>query len=199
MYIIKKTEEEKPSMWDKEWEKANVANIALINWSEFDYAPNTTAKILYSDYGLYVQLMTDEKPLVAKRREQNSDVCEESCMEFFFRPNENDERYMNFEFNPFGTMYYGVRYDRYNFEKPEVDKKFFEVQSYVDEKIWIIQFTMPFAYIDKVLGGHTKNMYGNIYKCGSETEQEHYLTLYPINTEKPDFHRPEAFGLFVLE
>ena len=44
MYIIKKTEKIKLDLFDKEWENANVADIAVINWKEFSYAPKTTAK-----------------------------------------------------------------------------------------------------------------------------------------------------------
>ena len=197
MYIIKKADHHITDIFDKAWESANVAEISRLNWSEYNRCPNTTAKIMYSDYGIHVQMKTDENPITATRRVQNSDVCEDSCMEFFFRPNEADPRYINLEFNPFATMYFGVRTDRYNFENPDKDKDFFEAVSHVDEKYWILQYTVPFAYIDEVFGGHTKQMYGNIYKCGGE--KPHYATFYPVNTEKPDFHLPETFGSFVLE
>ena len=46
MYIIKKTNPEKIRMFDAEWEKANVAKIEVVNWPEYSYCPNTTAKML---------------------------------------------------------------------------------------------------------------------------------------------------------
>ena len=199
MYIIKKTENRKLSMFDKAWDNANVAEVTRVNWSKFPYAPNTTAKILYNDYGIYVQMQTDEEEILAKRTKQNSDVSNDSCMEFFFRPNENDPHYLNLEFNPFGTMYFGYRTDRYNYENPDVNNRFFDMESYVEEGNWILQYFVPFSFIDSLCGGHTKKMYGNLFKVGVETAVKHYVTYAPINTPEPDFHRPESFVEFILE
>ena len=199
MYIIKKTENRKLEMFDKEWEKANVAEVTCINWEEFNYAPYTTAKILYNDYGIHVQMQTDEKEILARCTQQNGPVSNDSCMEFFFRPNENDPHYLNFEFNAFGTMYFGCRTDRYNFENPDVNNRFFDIQSYVEDGNWIIQYFVPFSFIDKLFGTHTKTMYGNLYKVGVDTAIRHYVTYAKIDTPAPDFHRPESFVEFVLE
>ena len=34
---------------------------------------------------------------------------------------------------------------------------------------------------------------GNLYKCADKANTPHYLSAFPIETEKPDFHRPEFF------
>lgn len=199
MYTIKKCENKKLTINDEAWSGAEVAKIDTVNWPDVPdiiAIPNTTAKLLYNDYGIFVQLTTDENPLLATHRVQNSPVCNDSCMEFFVRPNANDERYFNFEFNPFGTMYLGFRKDRYDFKNVEENRDYFDVTSYVGEKLWTLQFVIPFEFIDKYLGSHTDTMHGNIYKCGNI---KHYATYYPIETEKPDYHRPEFFGEFVLE
>lgn len=199
MYIIKKTSDKIVSIKDKAWENANVAEVNVRNWEGYAKAPKTEAKLLYSDFGIHVQLMTDENPLRATVREQNGPVCKDSCMEFFVRPNENDPRYVNIEINPFGTMYLGLRTSRHDCVHPEYDKDYFEIQSYVDNEKWMLQFVIPFEIIKEIFGGHTKTMYGNLYKCGDETESPHYATYYPITSENPDYHRPECFGEFVLE
>jgi len=199
MYIIKKTENNIKCINDKAWETANVANIDTVNWDGYGCPPKTTAKLLYSDFGIHVQLETDENPLLARFRNQNDSVCLDSCMEFFFRPNENDPRYFNFEFNPFGTMYFALRTSRFDPVHPDKDKSYFNVKSYVDDKKWVLQFCIPFEFIDEVFGSHTKTIYGNLYKCGDETENMHYATYYPVKSEEPDYHLPETFGLFVLE
>ena len=199
MYIIKKTVNRKLDMFDAEWEKANVAEVTHINWNEFPDAPYTTAKILYNDYGIWVQMQTDEKDILARCTKQNGPVSNDSCMEFFFRPNENDPHYLNFEFNAFGTMYHAVRTDRYNFKNPEVTNSFFDVKSYIEEGNWILQYCIPFTYIDAHFGSHTKTMYGNLYKIGLDTVLKHSATYAPIDWPNPDFHRPEFFVEFVLE
>ena len=199
MYVIKKTENNINCINDKAWNSANIANIDKVNWTEFGCIPKTTGKLLYDNFGIYVQLETDEKPLLARYSKQNDRVCDDSCMEFFFRPNENDPRYLNFEFNPFGTMSLGVRTSRYDRVYPQKDKKYFNVKSYVDDKRWVLQFYIPFEFIDEIFGSHTKTIYGNLYKCGDETTNMHYATYYPITVKEPDYHRPEFFGKFVLE
>ena len=199
MYIIKKTVNRKLDLFDKEWDKANVAEVTRINWEEYPYAPYTTAKILYNDYGIWVQMQTDEKDLLARCTTQNGPVSRDSCMEFFFRPNENDSHYLNFEFNALTTMYHAVRTDRYDFMNPEVTNSFFDIKSYVEEGNWIIQFCIPFTYIDSHYGTHTKTMYGNLYKVGEDTVIPHFVTYAPIEAPAPDFHRPESFVEFILE
>jgi hypothetical protein len=37
---------------------------------------------------------------------------------------------------------------------------------------------------------------GNLYKCADKSKTPHYLSAFPIETEKPDFHRPEFFQEF---
>ena len=39
---------------------------------------------------------------------------------------------------------------------------------------------------------------GNFYKCGDALPQRHYLSLFPVATLKPDFHRPEFFDKIIF-
>lgn len=200
MYTVKRISNDiKPTVDSKVWETAEVAEVTTKNWDCFTYVPNTEARVLYNDKGLFVLFSTDEKPLLARQTKQNSAVCEDSCMEFFFRPNENDPRYMNFEFNPFGTMYCAVRTCRHDPVHPSEDKYFFNVESRVDEDKWSLFFHVPFAFMDEKVGGHTSKMFGNFFKCSEENVEPHWLTWCPISTEKPDYHRPEFFGELLLE
>lgn len=197
MYSVKKVDHKITDMKDSAWDLAEVALVAVDNWGKNEYTPKMTARVLYSEYGIHVKMTTDEDNLVATYRNQNSDVCLDSCMEFFFRANENDPHYFNFEFNPFGTMYISTRTSRAGFHFPDVDKRFFGVESSVEPEEWSVMFSVPFDFIDKEHGGHTKKMYGNFYKCGGT--RKHYLTYYPVTSATPDFHRPECFGEFELE
>jgi len=40
---------------------------------------------------------------------------------------------------------------------------------------------------------------GNFYKCGDKLSRPHWITFFPIVTERPDFHRPESFQPLVLQ
>lgn len=39
----------------------------------------------------------------------------------------------------------------------------------------------------------TTSLTGNIYKCADKSPTPHYMTLFEIKSERPDFHRPEFF------
>lgn len=199
MYVIKKIEKEINSINDKIWDFAEVADIDKINWAEFGRDIKTTGKLLYNDYGIYVLMETDEAPLLARYTKQNELVCKDSCMELFLKPSEDDSRYLNFEFNPFGTMYFAIRNPNKETVFPANTKEYFKVCSYVNDKSWVLQFFIPFEFINEVFGNYSKVMYGNFYKCGNETIKKHFITYFPINIDAPDFHRPDFFGQFILE
>ena len=55
MYIIKKTDKKITSLFDNAWDSANIAEISQNNWSQFEKAPKTTAKLLYSDFGIHIR------------------------------------------------------------------------------------------------------------------------------------------------
>ena len=66
------------------------------------------AKVCYDESGIYVHLSTNEPHSPAKGKDFLCEPCLDSCLEFFFSPLEDDERYMNLEFNPNGIYYFGI-------------------------------------------------------------------------------------------
>lgn len=200
MYTIHKVDAPITDIFSAAWDKAELAEVNCLNWPDrWDYNPGMQARIVYSEVGLHVKLTTQEQPLLARATSQNGDIYKDSCMEFFFRPKAEDPRYLNFEFNAFGSMYLGLRTGRNDPSFPTEDKRYFGVTSDVTDKEWNLMFTVPFAFIEKYFGGYDKTMYGNLYKCGDETVREHYVTYYPMPIDPPDYHKPECFGEFVLD
>jgi hypothetical protein len=53
-------------------------------------------------------LCTIESNVLAKYKSMNELVYEDSCLEFFQPLPEKSSRYLNFEFNSFGTMLLGI-------------------------------------------------------------------------------------------
>lgn len=199
MYTVKKTDRKITSIWDENWLKAEVADVNICQWEDRKSDIHMSAKVMYDDYRLYVRMETDEKYPIARETRHNGDVYKDSCMELFIRLNENDPRYLNFEFNPYGTMHMAIRKSRTEWVFTDEDRDYFEVQSYVDNEKWVLQFVIPFEYADKYLGGHTKTMKGNFYKCGEKDGKNHNLTYYLVDVTPPDYHTPQFFGDFVLE
>ena len=73
-----------------------------------------------------------------------------------------------------------------------------------EEDKWSVEAFVSINDLNKIYGVDKEvfkvgyEFKGNFYKCGDETEIEHYLMWNRVETEKPDYHRPEYFGKFIL-
>ena len=142
---------------------------------------------------------------MARKSSINDPVFKDSCVEIFIEP--DGDKYYNFEFNCIGTPYGGVGRDRTSGKPQDVDtiksirtlsslgsEPFEEV---LKESSWTLTVEIPFKAftsksIDQIKGS---SMRANLYKCGDELTTPHFVTWNSIDTENPDFHRPEFFGV----
>lgn len=130
-------------------------------------------------------------------------VCNDSCLEFFFAPLEEDARYFNFEWNPLKSLNLGFGGTRPTRVRQIVKKmdELFCPQSWQEENTWGITFRIPAEFVGRYFPGFTYSgtCCANVYKCGDETEHPHYLAWSPVTSDKPDFHRRGDFGTLVFE
>ncbi|MEI3342563.1 MAG: carbohydrate-binding family 9-like protein [Coprobacter fastidiosus] len=59
---------------------------------------------------------------------------------------------------------------------------------------WELLVSIPFDLIGVNPESLPEKLYANFYKCADNSSLPHYLSWSPIETENPDFHRPEFFG-----
>ncbi|HHW32475.1 MAG TPA: hypothetical protein GXX20_12540 [Clostridiaceae bacterium] len=188
------------------------AHVDCYPWSDV-YTPEVYAQVFYTESRLCVFFKAYEPKITATYLNTNDPVYKDSCVEFFFNPYpEKDKRYINLEMNPFGTFLIMIGEERNN--RPfitDIDPKIFQIKTSVtpetldkyNGKYWTVQYSIPFTFIEKYYGkiefksGY--RMEANLYKCGDCSHQEHYGCWNPILIEKPDFHRPDYFGDFILE
>ncbi|MBE5761371.1 MAG: hypothetical protein E7334_05185 [Clostridiales bacterium] len=156
----------------------------------------------YSDRGIHVGFTVYEsKAPRAKQTQNNSAVCTDSCVEFFFRPDSKKELpYINIEMNSLGTMLLKHSFGRHEtYPIDRNDESIFEkYASGWDGEKWRVSYCIPYSVITSCFPDIKPLASGsviscNFYKCGDHTEKPHYITRYPIMTEKPDYHRPEYF------
>lgn len=195
-YIIKKVQ---APVTEESFKFAEVASINHIQWPDFGAPYQVSARILHTDDALYVNMETDEWPLTALHTGLDGDVCEDSCMEFFFAPDADDNRYFNFEVNPLGALCLGIGKDRYDRLAPVVDEGMFEIKSIIQKGKWQLFYKIPYSFIKEYFAKIDNEMMGNMYKCGDNTQKEHYITWSPVGTEEPDYHQSGFFGKFILE
>ena len=157
------------------------------------------AQICWDENALYIRQEAVEKHIRMEENGPMAPVCDDSCMEFFFRPTERMD-YFNIEINPNRAIFlgFGTGLEDLIRLQPRKVQELFQIQTQLTETGWVLTYRIPFAFIRRFfpefqaeVGGH---IYANAYKCGDKTVKDHYLAWNPIEWFEPAFHRPEQFG-----
>lgn len=187
-----------------DWSKIPSLDVDNYLWCEpLDIKMKT--QICYDENGLHVHLRAWEKDIRAELTEPMSMVCEDSCMEFFFRPVADDLRYFNLEINPNAQMYIGFGHnmgDLVRLALQDEDALLHKKCSYTEDG-WEAFYTFPISVIRLFFPGYElksgMQIRANSYKCGDYTVKPHFIAWNPVNVMPPSFHEPEHFGLMILE
>lgn len=181
-------------------------HIKIINWKEYNYKPEVTFSIGYTDEELLLKYYVTERYFKAEKTQSNQMVCEDSCVEFFVSP-VDDGIYYNMEFNGIGTCLLGTGTGRENSTRvdPKIISKIRRKTTVGNQPVkeregdfsWTITMAVPFTVFFR---HDVKNLKGkvfraNFYKCGDMLSVPHYVTWNPVGTPGPDYHQPEYFGL----
>ena len=88
------------------------------------------------------------------------------------------------------------RSDRFALYRGDIQDRF-DIRTARTEDGWEVYYQIPLEYIRLFYPefDFSGALRANIYKCGDQTVNKHYLSWNPIDSEKPDFHRPEDFGI----
>ena len=198
-YMIKKTSMTDISLDSTEWENANKAEISCVNWSEFPSSPYAYARVLHSKEGLFVRIDSEEGEIIAEYKNLNDNVFQDSACEFFFRPDMEDRRYLNFEFNAIGTPLIGLGDNKPRVRLDLKDISIFKIESEITDKGFKVKFFVPYSFMKEYFNNISDNFMGNFQLCCEKKEPMHFLSHFPIKTEKPNFHCSDFFGKLVFE
>lgn len=156
------------------------------------------AQVCYDDTALYVRLRAVEKNIRAELTGKLDEVCEDSCLEFFFSPIPGDSRYFNIEVNPNGAMFLGFASQVENLirlipeEAPIIPRPVRTADG------WEVSYEIPYDFIrlffpnfNPAPGGAIR---ANCYKCGELTDPKHFMCWCPVIRRPCAFHNPDKFG-----
>lgn len=189
-----------PTAADPVWETIPAVALDFVWENSFPSPYATFARLVHSPEGLTVRFETDEWPLRACHTVANEQICEDSCMEFFFTPNTEDVAYINIEVNPIGVPHVGIGTSRYDRRLLDVAEAGLRIETSVTYgRGWTITLHVPYTFIDRHFTSRGREMRANFYKCGDKTVRKHFSVWSPIGTEKSDYHQPSFFGKIVLE
>jgi len=196
-YMIKRISD------DIDWTKISAVQIDTQLQAEI-VDISATGQLCYDDNTLYVRLTAKEKNIRAEYTELLDAPCEDSCLEFFFCPIYNDDRYFNIEYNPNCCVYLGIASCIDDLVRliPEAGNPFSPKATRTTDG-WEITYQISFDFIRRFFPDFSSasgtKMRGNFYKCGDLTVQEHYLCWNQITCNPVSFHRPCDFGILEFE
>lgn len=180
--------------------------VACCNWPEaFPYAPQVEFRMFHTGEWLLLRFDVAEQYTMARVTQDNGRSWTDSCVEFFISP--DGKEYYNFETTCAGRLLLAWHRSRHEAEQAPQEvlqavKRFTSLpfgQTF-EERVGDNRWSLTLAIPPRALFRHALNDWSglqasaNLYKCGDELSQPHFLSWSPIRTEKPDFHRPEFFA-----
>ncbi|MGL1936304.1 MAG: carbohydrate-binding family 9-like protein [Fibrobacterales bacterium] len=139
----------------------------------------------------------------------NEPVYEDSCVELFLQDLADPSIYHNFESTAAGTLLSQTGPNRFQrlYKASSLLKTIVRsgtlippegnLMSVSNEPMseWELLLQIPGVLFglppDRSLKEYP--LHGNVYKCGDKLTHPHWISFFPIECSKPDFHRPEFF------
>jgi len=203
-----------------EWKEAHTLSVASFHPQSSNHHPQVTCKVLYDDAKLYWSFFVRDRYVLAEKLEYQSQVCEDSCVEFFIHP-AGASGYFGFETNCIGTMLLKYIEDPTRtptgFVKatrvPEADVTGVMVWHSISERPylpenpepleWRVDVSVPFDLFGKYIPNFTPPIStprapgtlwkGNFFKCADKSSHPHWASWAPTG-EALNFHVPRYFG-----
>lgn len=182
-----------------------------VNWpASYPYKPHVEMAAAHTGDALLLHYRVEEQSVRAVAKADHEHIWEDSCAEFFIMPTA-DGFYYNIECNCTGKLLIAVGKGR-NERQPApsdvmqgVDRwaslgtEPFDVRQ--ESTRWELSLRIPIAtfFRHKLVSFDEMTALGNVYKCGDLLPVPHFISLNPIRTEAPDFHRPDFFGVIKFQ
>jgi len=192
------------------WAAAEVLKIDKHPWFRGGQKHATEARLLYDRRAVHVQFLCCDSHIFSMVTELNGPVCRDSCVEFFATVDPQfGPHYFNLEVNCCGTflMQFGPDSSHRAPITPEQAERVAIAASHPgptkdesdDDDGWWVAASIPFDLLSEMSSrrvGPTAGTEwrGNFYRCGGRTNAQ-YACWNEVDGPRPNFHRPECFGL----
>ena len=200
--------------WDGEaWSRASTLHVNLFRSEGSDHHPDTRARVLYDDEGLYVIFRVYDRYVRCVATEYQDPVYKDACVEFFVQPRQ-DKGYFNFEMNCGGVLLLKYiedctrtddGFEKYVDVPAELGAEvvaFHSLNAPIEPEIaehveWRVEYAIPFSLFEHYAGplgdlaGQTWR--GNFYKCADGCSHPHWASWAPVGRVL-NFHVPQHFA-----
>ena len=204
------------AIWDKApWDGIKSLHLTHYMGEKPEHFPFTEAKIAYDNLAIYVIFRVEDRYVKAVHSEHQDPVYTDSCVEFFFSPEDNsDNGYFNLEMNCGGIMLFhhqtAPRTNQTHIAEGDIEQVevAHSLPTIVDPEIaeettWYVEYRIPFSVLGSYRDFPTPESgtiwRANLYKCADATSHPHWLTWAPIDLPEPNFHQPDFFGVLEFQ
>ena len=163
-------------------------------------------QMAYNEEALLIRQWAVEPNIRRELTGMLDEVCEDSCLEVFLCPMEEDERYLNVEYNINLSRFLGFGTKIADLVRliPEDNNDEFCPKAVETADGWELTYKIPYAFIRRFFPDFApetgKAMRVNCSKCGNFTEIPHWLTWnrLPCTPTSFTFHLPSKFGRMIF-
>ncbi len=207
-----------PGTWNgTAWNNADILSVSNYLPQSSDHRPVTQVKLLHDAASVRVLFRVADRYVRAVRTVYQSDVWNDSCVEWFVRPKPG-KGYFNFEINCIGTLHVHYVEDparvngalKKSTPVPQETGRLLAIHASIASAVdpesagpveWYIELKAPLAFFEQFVGalgtlpGQTWR--ANFNKCADQTSHPAWATWNPIS--ELNFHRPDEFGEITFE
>lgn len=163
------------------------------------HSVKASAQLCYDDRALYIKLTAVEQNIRAELTGPLDEICDDSCLEFFFCPIAGDDRYFNFEVNPNGAMYKGIGTSVTTLQRLIPENALIVPTITRTADGWTAEYAIPYEFVRLFFPDFSpapgKSIRANCYKCGDKTDHPHWLCWCDVPEALATFHCPSYFGI----
>lgn len=183
------------------WDSIPKADIDIYKWTDNYHAKSFAQLVMVPDFGIIAKLTCMERNPLATRTEDCSDVYKDSCLEFF-SSYDGGKSYINMEANANAAR--TVNFRVLGGDKETIWAKhpeMFQISSCKKTDHWYLIFVLKFEEIKKYFPDYDCGDFSaNFYHMGTNPEGDgfYYSMWNEVDSDTPNFHRPDCFGKMVL-
>ncbi len=175
--------------------------------AESPYRPRCFFKLGVVDGVLSAVLKAYEKNPRAVFENRDDPIYMDSCLEFFVKPLDGRDEYINIECNSKGAFLceYGKGRENRVLLKDITALSPSVVPFKGNDQggdYWGVEITLSKELLTSVYNicedkTAFERVFANFYKCGDECDTPHYIAFSPVSTLPPGFHNPQCFAEFI--
>lgn len=184
---------------DDAWGESKVLCDFFLPWED-NTPPLTIFQALYDSVNLYINFRTEDQNLVFKDSiDSEIDIASEDRVELFLSKNTSMEEYFCIEIDPLGRILdYMANYYRKFDDKWNVDG--IQTASKIYSEGYQVEVAIPLNCIEKMGIDISRDFYVGLFRADFEKSvsglKEHWLSWIELKIPEPDFHVPDALGIF---